>query len=439
MPRSLLQVTVALPPVAPDALFALDAGPRTLWEPRAPHPTAAAFAGTGVAHHIEPSGADRFEAALAAADALWAGLEDVRDPGCEDAPPPMLFGGFAFTPRARWTTPWTSFGDASFVLPRVLLVRGPAGTFLRVTGPTERGVAALRTEARLLAARLAAAETSSRTRAGARGSASTGAETRVEHMGRGPWRSLVTDALRSIADHDLDKLVTARCSVVSMPAPIDVRETIARLRGPAQPGVLFAHERDGATFLGLSPERLVARRGARVTTEALAGTGADPEALAASDKDRREHAFVADGVCRALAPLCSVIESPARPHIRALPGLCHLWTPIEAELARPTHVLELVRRLHPTPAVAGTPCSAAVDWITAHEPVPRGWYAGPVGWFDAHGDGDFSVAIRSGVLAGARAWVWAGAGIVPASDPDREYHETQAKQRVLLGALGVTA
>ena len=102
------------------------------------------------------------------------------------------------------------------------------------------------------------------------------------------------------------------------------------------------------------------------------------------------------------------------------------------------NVLDLVRRLHPTPAVAGAPVAAALAWIASHETESRGWYAGPVGWFDARGDGDFAVAIRSGLVQGPRAFIWAGAGIVPASDPDREYDETRVKQGALLGALGVS-
>lgn len=432
MERSLLQVTTALPsPVSAEALFRAAPGPRTLWEPR--ESSAPTLAGVGVAGRVDPRGPGRFAELRAGADALFESIEDVRWPGCDDAPPPMLLGGLAFSPRARWTAPWTAFGDGSFLLPEWLLVSSSARTFLRLVCPAAEGLASARARLGRLVARLAVA--------GVRGPEADRQHvpSEVEHMAPRAWRSLVVDALRRIADHELDKLVAARCSVVRTRGPIDVLSTLGRLRGPAQPGVLFAHERGGATFLGLTPERLVARRGTHVETEALAGTGTDPEALAASEKDLREHAIVVDGIRRALGPSCETIVPAAAPRVRALPGLFHLWTPLGGELARPTHVLELVQRLHPTAAVAGEPAPAAVAWIGAHEPVPRGWYAGPVGWFDACGDGDFAVAIRAGVVDGARAYVWAGAGIVPASDPDREYGETEVKQRAILGALGVTA
>ena len=107
------------------------------------------------------------------------------------------------------------------------------------------------------------------------------------------------------------------------------------------------------------------------------------------------------------------------------------------ELASPTPVLDLVSELHPTPAVGGVPTLSAVPWISATEPVPRGWYAGPIGWIDAAGDGELAVALRSGLLRGASAWLWAGAGIVRDSDPDAELAETHLKLGALLDALGV--
>ncbi len=128
---------------------------------------------------------------------------------------------------------------------------------------------------------------------------------------------------------------------------------------------------------------------------------------------------------------------PAAPVVRALRHVVHLHTPITGTLRHPVHVLELAARLHPTPAVGGTPTRAALDWIAAHETTPRGWYAAPVGWFDGDGDGELAVALRCGVLAGNRAHLWAGAGIVAGSDPDRELAETELKLRAMLGALGI--
>jgi isochorismate synthase EntC len=148
---------------------------------------------------------------------------------------------------------------------------------------------------------------------------------------------------------------------------------------------------------------------------------------------------VVRAIADALADAGGKVDMPDAPGVRALRHVLHLHMPIRARLAQPRHVLELAARLHPTPAVGGTPTHVACDWIAAREPAARGWYASPVGWFDLDGNGELAVAIRSGLLAGDRAHVWAGAGIVAGSDPDRELAETDDKLRAMLGALGVSA
>jgi isochorismate synthase EntC len=185
----------------------------------------------------------------------------------------------------------------------------------------------------------------------------------------------------------------------------------------------------------------VRRCAERVESEALAGTLArsagSGDDLLASAKDRSEHAFVRDGIVEALAPLCGELRVPDVPRVRELRRLYHLATPIRGRLARRTHVLELCERLHPTPATCGTPRARALDMILSTEATPRGWYAAPLGWFDATGDGEFVVGLRSGLVAGREAHVHAGAGIVAGSRADRELAEAQLKQRVLLRALGL--
>jgi isochorismate synthase len=179
--------------------------------------------------------------------------------------------------------------------------------------------------------------------------------------------------------------------------------------------------------------------------DALAGSVANTgdvaaatAALRASAKDRREHDLVVDAIRAALEDAGATVDAPEEPAIRALRHVLHLHTPFRAQLRSPRHVLELVARLHPTPAVGGTPTESASEWIKAHEPVARGWYAAPVGWFDLEGNGELAVALRSGVISGNRAQLWAGAGIVAGSDPERELAETEVKLRAMLGALGVT-
>jgi isochorismate synthase EntC len=136
-----------------------------------------------------------------------------------------------------------------------------------------------------------------------------------------------------------------------------------------------------------------------------------------------------------LRPLCSRLDWAAEPRVLELPHVLHLETAVAGELRERRHVLELVERLHPSPAVAGYPVEAALRWLAAHEEAPRGWYAGPVGWCDEAGDGDFRVALRAMLVTPERAYLYAGAGVVEGSDPDAELRETDLKLEPARSAL----
>jgi isochorismate synthase EntC len=206
---------------------------------------------------------------------------------------------------------------------------------------------------------------------------------------------------------------------------------LAHLRG-SQPGcIVYA---DGG-FVGASPELLVRRRGDSFVSRPLAGTGATAAQVAASGKDAREHRFVVDAVLDALAPLARDLRADA-PATMELADLAHLATTVTGRVREDDcSALDLALALHPTPAVAGTPTPAALRAIEALEPLPRGRYAGPCGWVDANGDGEFVVALRCADLDGHRARLYAGAGIVTGSQPDAEWSETQAKLEPMLRAL----
>jgi isochorismate synthase len=261
---------------------------------------------------------------------------------------------------------------------------------------------------------------------------------------RRAWTGLVTRALSEIDRGTFAKVVLSRTRHLAASPDLDPRRAFAFLepRHPACARFLFA--RDGATFLGASPERLLSVRGRRALTEALAGsfprraTGDDDRAqqeLLASEKDRAEHAFVVSAIRASLAPLCEALAIPDAPHVRSLAHVHHLATPITATLRDHAHLLDLAARLHPTPALCGSPTDAARDFILAGEPDPRGWYGGAVGWLDAAGDGTLAVAIRSALVTPADAWIHAGAGIVRGSEPGLEYIETTIKERAMRDAL----
>jgi menaquinone-specific isochorismate synthase len=392
-----------------------------------------AYAGRGAAARVEAWGDDRFREARSCAERLFASLLDL-DPG--PSPGARLFGGVAFQPQRIAPAPWTGFADASFVLPRWTYCISKDAAFVRAFAP----VSALRGAEGRLAAIVRALEAAPEPSVAIPASGA-----RLFEMERPVWDELIKDALRSIRQRELEKVVAARRSVVSLRAAIDLPAALIRMRHLEPTCTRFAFEREGGVFLGATPERLALLRGLRLEVDALAGSVArrgDDEAeiaeLVASEKDGREHALVVEGIRAALAPLCDEIVAPGAPDVRSLRSVHHLWTPIRALLHERAHVLDLIAAVHPTPAVCGLPRERARGWICAHEPTPRGWYASPVGWFDAEGEGQFSVAIRSALVKGTDAWLFAGAGIVEGSDPSNEYRETGVKQTSMLAALGVS-
>lgn len=268
------------------------------------------------------------------------------------------------------------------------------------------------------------------------------------------YEEMVAEALARMATGALDKVVLARVLDVVADGPVDPVPMLRELARRDPRSYLFAvdlpRERPGTprTLLGASPELLLSRRGTTVTANPLAGSAAraaDPnedrrrgEALLASAKDRHEHALVVDDVARRLRPLVDDLDVPDEPSLVRTPTLWHLSTTVRARATDPAaSALHLARALHPTPAVCGVPREAAHAAITEIEPFDRGFYTGAVGWTDAHGDGEWVMALRCGEVAGDRVRLWAGAGIVPASRPADELAETAVKLRTLLDALGL--
>lgn len=253
----------------------------------------------------------------------------------------------------------------------------------------------------------------------------------------------------------LAKVVLARTLRVQAAEVLDPRDIAARLgRDPSVTTYLMPLPTVAgdapAWLVGASPELLVSRRGVQVLSHPLAGSArrrADPaedaqvaQDLLASGKDHDEHRHVVEAIVDALTPWCVRIDAAPRPGLQATDTMWHLGTRIEATLRDPaTPVATLLAALHPTPAVCGTPRARALDTLRTLERVPRGFYAGAVGWMDAHGDGDWYVAIRCAHVQGTQARVFAGAGIVAGSEPALEVAETAAKFAALLTALGADA
>ena len=343
--------------------------------------------------------------------------DEHREPGVT-APPPRLYGGFAFAPGAS-TGPWSGFGDGWLVRPRWEIGDG----FVRFNAP-ERLESIPHAELDAIGRRIE----------GARPPTLDAAPPASVRLPFEPWRRQVEAIQEAIAQGRLIKAVASTRTQLSFGREIDVPRVLAHLRARFFGCTTFAFRRGDATFLGATPERLLRIRGRELWTEALAGSAAphDAEQLARSLKDRHEHQLVVDAIVGALEPFAETIDvEPMRVH--ALPNVAHLRTPIRARL-REVGTLDLVEALHPTPAVGGVPREDAMRWITEHE-SPRGWYASPIGWIDAEGDASFAVALRCGLIRGREAWAFAGCGIVEGSIAEREHAEVRMKLGAFVDAV----
>jgi menaquinone-specific isochorismate synthase len=255
------------------------------------------------------------------------------------------------------------------------------------------------------------------------------------------WIDAVDRAVRRIRAGEAQKVVLARDRMVYSDTPFDPAALLTRLRATFPTCATF----HVAGLIGASPELLIRRNGAHVESLVLAGTtsrGRDAahdaelgEALLHSSKDLAEHQPAVSSVRDALAPLVERVDVDAQPHLLRLANVQHLATGVSGTLRAPTHVLELAGRLHPTAAVGGMPRDIALAMIAELETIDRGRYAAPVGWIDAAGDGELAIALRCAQLMGARARLFAGAGIVADSLPESELEETRLKLRAMQSAF----
>jgi len=398
---------------------AAGAAPRFYWE----QPNAGRFrVGVGCAARIVVAGPARFRDAEERARGLFSAMT------WTGSGPRLgqLVGGFAFSPDGGSTPLWQGFPGGELRLPDLVYWRDSEGCF--------RDARADSAWSTLQPRPLAIGQP-------VRGLAEIG------NGGPEAYVERVQCALDAIRTGTLDKVVVARAVHVSSGSGIDPVAWLVALRERFPACTLFAVGEGDAVFLGASPERLVRVQGDRVETVAIAGTaprGASQsadralgEALCDSRKNGDEHAIVVNHLRAVLEACCDDVGMPPEPKLLRTRTVQHLCTELVARRrsAAPVSLLELASRLHPTPAVGGAPSEAALRWIARHEAVDRGWFAGPVGFLQSNGDGEFDVALRSALVRGRSATAWAGAGIVARSEPRAEFTETELKLRSVLGPL----
>ena len=392
----------------------------------------ASLAGLGEVIGLQASGPERFEQVTR----RWRELSAAAVG--EGA---IAVGGFSFAPDGGASPHWQGYAPASLVVPEVALSRRERDVRLTLTAlaspddlPEE-----------LLASLLARVERLEQRRLPLLDPAPSGRFQVASAMPPEHFESAVSRACELIGQGQMEKIVLAREVQVHAPSAYDPAAVLGVLREEFPSCFTFCVGRGEAAFVAASPELLVRREGHRVSTLALAGStrrSADPavddhlgEQLLRDESYREEHAIVARRIERMLRAHSVWVAAAPEPELVRIANIQHLATPIRAQLASPMDALELVGMMHPTPAVGGEPLARAAPLIPALEGLDRGWYAGPVGWTDATGDGEFCVALRCALLRGAIARCYAGNGIVRDSEPAAELAETEIKLQALLPLL----
>lgn len=408
-----------------------------------------ALAAIGVAAEVVAEGEGRFaDVARRCAGALDACETDdlADDPSAPAGSGPVWLGGFGFFPDGPYGGAWSGMPPARFLLPSASVARahGEARLTLNFAVGPDDSVTELMARAESLVDRLAVDEAIEPPREGGFGSI-TGAAQVTSAAPPQHYEQAVARGTEMIARGEIEKLVLAREVVLRRPSAIDCFAAIRELRTRFPECTLFALADGEAVFIGATPELLIRREGRRASTLALAGSmrrGSDEqtdrhlgEQLLASDKNNREHAYVVRQIERTLGRLSAWTAVAERPELVKVKNIQHLATPIRAQLTEPRPVIELAGLLHPTPAVGGEPWPAAGEAIRSLEGFDRGWYTGGVGWMDQLEDGEFHVALRSALVQGENARLFAGAGIVADSEPAAELAETETKLEALLPVL----
>ena len=350
---------------------------------------------------------------------------------------PIFLGGFRFDPRVPRDPMWASFPDALLVLPRILFAWSEGSAWLTINALASPGDDAV-AQAKSLSGEIQALTA---------GTESPLRPPRVVHISETSpevWGRWVRRGLDAIETGPVSKVVLARKKSLRAEGHFSSDGALRQLVHAYPECTVFCIDSGGASFLGATPEPLARVDDGKLGLTCLAGSaarGSDPaedhrlqDELLASPKERQEHEAVRAMLASNVKGLCTELRWDETPGVARLRNVQHLLTSFAGALRPGVGVLDVVHRLHPTPAVAGVPTGGALKLIAELE-GDRGWYAAPVGWMDHSGGGEFAVAIRSALLLGDQAVLYAGAGIVAGSDPDREFQETELKFRPLLDAL----
>jgi menaquinone-specific isochorismate synthase len=357
---------------------------------------------------------------------------------------PILFGGFTFDPDNAVSGEWTGFPQSYFAVATHQLVIKNDNAYVTINhisseAATEETLTALRKERDNLIHAAQVKEVKTYAKPVVLGFSEPHKEAYLQSIQQ------VTSLIKM---NEAKKVVIARSLALNMEQVTTAPQILSHVSNEQPESYLFGLERKDLFFYGASPERLVKVENGFAYSSCVAGsikrgeTVEEDEQLGASllndRKNLGEHAYVVDMISSIFEQNCREVKMPAGPQLLKIRDIQHLYTPIQGELSSDATILQLVKELHPTPALGGVPRQEAMEVIRKYEPMNRGLYAAPIGWLDTKGNGEFAVAIRSASIVNKKAYLYAGGGIVADSEPQSEYEETLVKFRPMLRALGGT-
>ncbi|WP_409302318.1 isochorismate synthase MenF [Peribacillus sp. SCS-155] len=352
---------------------------------------------------------------------------------------PLIFGGFSFDHHKSNSELWDQFGDNLFYIPRFMLSKVKGQAYLTTNFICSPGdeiqafIKMVNERDTYINSKFVPAYSN---------------PLLIEQAEIKPaeWIESVSGAIDHIKQSDVDKLVLAREMRLKFEAQLQSEMVLDRLMKEQEKSFIFSLEVGSEFFVGASPERLIKKTANVLFSACLAGSiargkneqedDALGEALLHDEKNLKEHQYVVSMIQDAMINTCEVVEVPRSPILLKNRHIQHLYTPVEGRAKQDVSIFDILYKLHPTPALGGLPQEKALIWIRENEDLERGFYAAPLGWIDAGGNGEFAVAIRSGLVQGNEASLFAGCGIVADSKPESEYQETSIKFKPMLSALG---
>ncbi|WP_226035852.1 isochorismate synthase [Aquibacillus saliphilus] len=352
---------------------------------------------------------------------------------------PIAIGGFSFDPKKEKTILWEKFHDSQFRVPAYLLTIEDGATYLTINTMVRAEDHQRQLEYSIDQHKNILLDSNATL---PDGPVITN-KTELDPLG---WKELVGQATSHIKEEKVDKIVLAREMRVHFEKKATLSPILSKLINTQTNSYVFSFENDDDCFLGATPERLVRVENQQLLSTCLAGTAPrgnneleDTQIgleLINDVKNREEHEFVVKMIRDAVTACCWDVDVPKEPVLYPLKHLQHLYTPVKAKLKKEYSIIDVVKRLHPTPALGGLPKDKSLLYIREYEKLDRGWYGAPIGWMDAYKNGEFAVAIRSALIQGTEASLFSGCGVVKESDPEAEYQETNIKFTPMLSVLG---